>query len=74
MNGCEITPACTYLMDKDGNLYVGIPELDAAVLSENAVACDNNGELLSFSVFDAKRMKLLSMESAMEQLTMDMSF
>lgn len=74
MNGCEIIPVGTYLMDKDGNLYVGIPELDAAVLSENAVACDDNGELLSFSVFDAKRMKVLSMESAMEQLSMDVPF
>jgi len=74
MNGYEITPACTYLMDKDGNVYAGIPELDAAVISENAVACDNNGELISFSVFDAKRMKVLSMESAMEQLTMDVGF
>lgn len=74
MNGYEITPACTYLMDKDGNVYAGIPELDAAVISENAVACDNNGKLISFSVFDAKRMKVLSMESAMEQLTMDVGF
>lgn len=74
MNGYEITPACTYLMDKDGNVYAGIPELDAAVISENAVACDNNGELISFSVFDAKRMKVLSMESAMEQLTMNVGF
>ena len=72
MNGYEIIPACTYLMDKDGNVYAGVPELGAAVLSENAVACDDNGELLSFSVFDAKRTKVISMESAMEQLTMDM--
>lgn len=74
MNGYEIIPACTYLMDKDGNVYAGVPELDAAVLSENAVACDDNGELLTFSVFDAKRVKVISMESAMEQLTMDMAF
>lgn len=74
MNGYEITPACTYLLDNDGNVYAGIPELDAAVLSENAVACDNNGELISFSVFDAKRMKVLSMEAAMEQLTMDVGW
>lgn len=74
MNGYEIIPACTYLMDKDGNVYAGVPELGAAVLSENAVACDENGELLSFSVFDAKRTKVISMESAMEQLAMDMAF
>jgi len=74
MNGYEITPACTYLLDSDGNVYAGIPELDAAVLSENAVACDENGELISFSVFDAKRMKVLSMESAMEQLSMDVGW
>ena len=55
-------------------MYAGVPELGAAVLSENAVACDENGELLSFSVFDAKRTKVISMESAMEQLAMDMAF
>lgn len=74
VNGYEIIPACTYLMDKDGNVYAGVPELGAAVLSENAVACDENGELLSFSVFDAKRTKVISMESAMEQLAMDIAF
>lgn len=74
MNGYAVTPACTYLMDKDGNVYAGIPELDAAVLSENAMACDENGELIQFSVFDAKRVKVLSMESAMEQLSMDVGW
>lgn len=74
LNGCEITPACTYLLDRDGNVYAGIPELDAAVLSESAVACDSAGEMIPFSVFDAKRMKVLSMESAMEQLAMEASF
>ena len=70
MNGCEVTPSFPYLMDNEGNVYADIQELDAAVLSENSIACDENGELLSFSVFDAKRMKVLSMESAMEQLGM----
>lgn len=72
LNGCEIMPACTYLMDKDGNVYAVIPELNAAVLSENSIACDENGEIVPFSVFDAKRVKVISMESAMEQLAMDM--
>lgn len=74
MNGYEITPACTYLIDSESSVYAHIPELDAAVLSENAIACDKNGELISFSVYDAKRMKVLPMESAMEQLEMDMPF
>lgn len=73
INGCEITPACTYLMDKDGNVYAEVPELGVAVLSENSVACDENGEIIEFSVFDAKRIKVISMESAMEQLMMDVS-
>lgn len=72
LNGCEIMPVCTYLMDKDGNVYANIPELNAAVISENSIACDENGEILPFSVFDAKRMKVISMESAMEQLAMNM--
>ena len=70
MNGYEIIPSCNYLIDRDGNVYVSVPELDAAVLSENSVACDENGELLCFSVFDARRMKVITMESAMEQLEM----
>ena len=74
MNGCEVTPSFPYLMDNEGNVYADIQELDAAVLSENSIACDENGELLSFSVFDAKRMKVLSMESAMEQLGMDIGW
>lgn len=74
MNGYEIIPACAYLMDKEGNVYASVPELHAAVLSENSVACDENGEILSFSVFDAKRTRVISMESAMEQLAMDMAF
>lgn len=72
LNGCEIMSACTYLMDKDGNVYADIPELNAAVISENSIACDENGEIVPFSVFDAKRVKVISMESAMEQLAMDM--
>ena len=71
MNGCEIIPACTYLMDKEGNVYADIPMLGAAVLSENSIACDENGELISFSVYDAKRVKVISMEAAMEQLAME---
>lgn len=70
MNGYEIIPSCNYLIDRDGNVYVSVPELDAAVLSENSVACDENGELFCFSVFDARRMKVITMESAMEQLEM----
>lgn len=71
MNGCEITPACTYLMDKEGNVYADIPTLGAAVLSENSIACGENGELIAFSVYDAKRTKVISMESALEQLAME---
>jgi len=72
LNGYQIMPACAYLMDRDGNVYADVPELHAAVLSEYSVACDENGEIISFSVYDAKRMKVISMESAMEQLAMDM--
>lgn len=74
MNGYEITPTCTYLMDKQGNVYASIPELHAAVLSENSIACTENGELLPFSMFGAKWTKVISMESAMEQLVMDVAF
>ena len=70
------------LRECDAGIKMGVSSIDevlgyvhdAAVLSENSIACDENGELLSFSVFDAKRMKVLSMESAMEQLGMDIGW
>ncbi len=69
-NGYEIIPESTYLIDREGNVYIYLPELDAAVESEHSYACDDNGEPVAFSAFDAKRFSVLSMEAALEQLSM----
>lgn len=68
INGCEVAQISRYLMDRQGNVYAYLDELDAAVESESVYACDENGNNLSFSVQDAKHLPVLSYESAMEQL------
>lgn len=69
-NGCEIIPESTYLIDRESNVYIYLDELDAAIESEYSYACDENGEAIAFSVFDAKRLPVLSMDAALEQLSM----
>ncbi len=71
-NGCEIVPESTYLIDRESNVYIYLEELNAAVESEYSYACDENGEPIAFSVFDARRLPVLSMETALEQLSMDL--
>ena len=68
INGCEVAQVSRYLMDRQGNVYAYLDELDAAVESESVYACDENGDSLNFSVQDAKHLQILSYESAMEQL------
>lgn len=71
INGCEVIPESTYLIDRDSNVYIYLKELDAAVESEHSFACDENGESIAFSPFEAQRLQVLSMDSALEQLSMD---
>ena len=59
-----------YLKDRASNVYIYLDELGAAVESEYAYACDENGEQIAFSVTEAKRLPVLSMEAALEQLSM----
>lgn len=69
-NGYEIIPESTYLIDREGNVYIYLEELSAAVESEHSYACDEDGEPVAFSPFEAKRLPVLSMEAALEQLSM----
>lgn len=69
-NGCEISSEAVYLIDRECNVYLYLDELGAAVESEYSYACDKNGEPITFSAFDAKRLPVLSMEAALEQLSM----
>lgn len=67
-NGCEISPTTTYLIDRDGKVYIYLPELSAAVESEYSFACNNNGEPIPFKADGARRLPVLSMEEAVERL------
>ena len=49
-NGYEIAPQSTYLIDRESNVYIYLDELKAAVESEYAYACDENGDQIVFSV------------------------
>lgn len=69
MDGNVIEPSSPYLMDSDGNLYAYIEELDAAVLSENTFACSERGEPIVFPFAKAKWISVVSMETALEQLS-----
>ncbi|MDD4510305.1 MAG: hypothetical protein PHY23_05330 [Oscillospiraceae bacterium] len=68
LNGCELGRVSNYLMDRHGNVYAYLDELEAAVESENAFACDKDGKEIGFSLVEAKHLPILSFESAMEQL------
>jgi hypothetical protein len=68
INGCEVAQVSRYLMDRQGNVYAYLEELGAAVESESVYACDENGDDLIFTVKDARHLKILSFESAMERL------
>lgn len=68
-NGYEILPKSTYLIDREGNVYIYLDDLDAAVESEHSYACDEDGEPVAFSAFTSKRVQVLSMEAALEQLS-----
>lgn len=70
-NGCKLNINSNYLIDRENNVYIYLDELDAAVESEHSYACDKSGEQICFSAFDAKRFPVLSMEIALERLSME---
>lgn len=69
-NGFELHIQSNYLIDRESNVYIYLEELNAAVESEHSYACDKNGKQIYFSSFEAKRLPVLSMETALEQLSM----
>jgi len=54
-------------------VYIYLKDIEAAVESEHSYACDDNGEQIPFSMCMAKRLPILSMEEAIEQLEMKIS-
>ena len=71
VNGCEIEATGTYLIDGNGKVYASIPELDAAVLTENVMVYNSQGKEPVFSTYDARLTRVISMEDALEQLERD---
>lgn len=69
-NGYELNVQSNYFIDHENNVYVYLEELNAAVESEHSYACDKNGEQICFSSFEAKRLPVISMETALERLSM----
>lgn len=67
-NGCEISPASKYLIDREGNVYIYLEELDTAVESEHIFVYDEYGEQVGFSYENARRLPVISVEEALEQL------
>ncbi len=70
MNGHFFETSYEYLMDRDGNLYAYMPDIDMAVPTENSLACDEDGNVLKFSVENSKWISVVSMDTAIEQLSM----
>ncbi len=68
-NGYKIARASEYLVDIEGQIFIYLPEIDAAVISEHSFACDDNGEQIVFSIDEARRLSVISMEEALERLT-----
>lgn len=70
MSGQFFETSYEYLMDREGSLYAYLPDIGMAVSTEGSLACDEKGNVLKFSVENAKWVSVVSMEIAIEQLTM----
>ncbi len=68
-NGCEISPRSRYFMDSDKKIYIFLEEIDAAVESEHSFAIDICGEALYYDPKNTKKISILTMEEAVEKLT-----
>ena len=68
-NGCEIAPRSRYFMDSEKKIYIFLEEIDAAVESEHSFAIDVENEVLDYDPKLAKRISILTMEEAVEKLT-----
>lgn len=66
----QISYAPEYMMDRSGNLYMYLECLKAAVEAEGVFACDDEGQLLAFSVFrkGTRYLQVYTYEDAVEKL------
>jgi len=68
INGKRMESCDRYYIDRKGDVYDYLPELDAAVLTEHAAAFQASGELLVFAADVAERIRVIPLEEAMELL------
>lgn len=68
INGQHMENCVRYYIDQKENVYDYLPELDAAVLTEHATAFKTSGEPLAFTAGGTERIRVISLEEAMELL------
>jgi len=68
MGNHEIGDARNHYIDSDGNVYLCLPDLSAAVLIAGASAYTDTGEPLSFSHRSAQSIRIMEFEEAIELL------
>ena len=68
INGQRMESCVRYYIDRKGNVYDYLPELDAAVLTEHAAAFQGSGEPLVFAAGGTERIRVIPLEEAMELL------
>ena len=65
LSGFETAEVNSHLIDRKGSVYRYLPELDAAVLSENSEAYSCEGTPLTFNRTQAQLMQILTIEEAL---------
>lgn len=68
LGGYETAEIGAHLIDSSGDVYRYLPELDAAIHSENAQVYSRTGEPLVYERKQAKRLQVLPLETALELL------
>lgn len=68
LGGYETTEIDAHMIDSSGEVYRYLPELDAAIHSENAEVHSRTGGPLAYERKQAKRMQVLPLETALELL------
>ena len=68
MGNHEIGNARNHYIDNEGNVYLCLPDLSAAVLIAGASACTDTGEPLNFSYWSAQKIRVMEFEEALELL------
>ena len=68
MGNHEIGDARNHYIDREGNVYLCLPDLNAAVLIADASAYTDTGEPLTFSSRSAQSIRVMEFEEAIELL------